>query len=666
MASTSESDSSVERPLVGDSFARSLRNSASASHIWLDGDVLACACPDCNAPMTIRIWLSLAECRMCGAAVELTEEQERAARQLLEAREAPQPKPAVPRPPPQTWAQQIPQPPALPKREILKPPPVPPKVTPPKAAPPQPKPRRKLPPKPLIAEVIGPAVLIARPADALPVADPSQEKSEPPLGRRLLQYLIASLVSLVINMLIMIILGLITFELPRKPVVLHVEVNMKPAPPAGRVGGEVKIPKEVKKNEPAVKEPKPKELKQPQQHKEPEKLAALPPIDAKLLADKLLSSVEIGPSPGASSASGSVSPAAGTLLAGRDLNKRARIVNIEGGSERTELAVAMGLKWIASHQNRDGSWSLDHFDVAGNCNGQCDHTGGPSDTAGTALALLPFLGAGYTHKGDHEYRQAVADGLNWLISHQRENGDLRGAGFGNMYAHGQAAIALCEAYALTRDSKLRDPAQRAIDFIVAAQHSRGGWRYAPKEAGDTSVVGWQLMALRSAQMAQLDVPNHVFLKSDEFLTSVQTSSSQGTFGYMPHSQRTEVMTAEGLLCRLYSGWRTNSAPLLHGVDWLLKDHLPTDDDLNMYYVYYATQVMHHVGNDRWKKWNDRTKRVLVETQEQQGHLTGSWKPTDRHDRAGGRLYMTALAVCSLEVYYRHLPIYKNDALRPAK
>lgn len=662
MASTSESDSSVERPLVGDSFARPVRNSVSASHIWLDGDVLACACPDCNAPMTIRIWLSIAECRMCGAAVELTEEQERVARQLLESREAPPPQPAAPRPPPPTWSQQVPQPPALPQREILNPPlpPAPSKLATP------PRPRRKLPPKPLIAEAVGPAVLIARPADALPIENPAQEETTARLGRRLFQQLIATLVSLVINMLVMILLGLITFELPSKPVVLHVEVDTKPALPAGKVGGEVVVPKETKKEEPKVEEPKPKELLQPQQHKQPDQLAALPPIDTKKLADQLLPSFVVAPRSGLSSASGSGTPAAGTLLAGRDMNQRAKLVNLDGGSQRTELAVAKGLKWIASHQNRDGSWSLEKFHQTGNCNGQCTATGVTSDTAGTALALLPFLGAGYTHKGDHEYREVVADGLARLVAIQRSDGDLRGRGNGQMYAHGQAAIALCEAYALTGDSKLKGPAQKAIDFIVKAQHSAGGWRYSPGEAGDTSVVGWQIMALRSAQMAKLEVPPSVFARSEQFLTSVQTSSSQGTFGYMPHSRRTEVMTAEGLLCRLYSGWRTNSAPLLHGVDWLLKDHLPDEDNLNMYYVYYATQVMHHIGNERWKKWNERTKRVLVETQEQEGHLTGSWAPTDVHDRAGGRLYMTALAVCSLEVYYRHLPIYKNDILLPAK
>lgn len=669
MASTSESDSSAERRLMSDSFARSLRPDATASQIWLDGDVLSCACPDCGAPMTIRIWLCLAECRMCGAQVELSEEQERIAKQLLEAREAPRPTQVAERPAAPTWSNPVPPPlpsapPAPPKRkpaQILKPPPAP-RPT----APTPPRPRRQLPAKPLIAEVVGPGVLIARPADALPVPDHSEEKEPSLLGRRWLQQMIAALVSLLVNMIVMILLGLITFTLPSKPVVLSTEVDMRPPAPAGKVGGEVEAPK-AKKNEPAVKEPTPKKEVQPQQQKEPEKLAALPPIDIQKSAEKLLPPpMEIAPRPDFSSASGSGTPAVGTLLAGRDFNRRARLVNIEGGDKRTELAVAMGLKWIAKHQNRDGSWSLDTYDRTGDCNGQCNHQGGMSDTAGTALALLPFLGAGYTHKGNHEYRQTVSDGVAWLVANQKADGDLRGPGYGRMYAHGQAAIALCEAYALTGDTKLRGPAQRAIDFIVDAQHPAGGWRYAPREPGDTSVVGWQLMALRSAQMAMLDVPPHVFTKSDQFLGTVQSSTSQGTFGYMPYAGRDKTMTAEGLLCRLYSGWRTNHPPLVHGVDWLLKSHMPTDGDVNMYYIYYATQVMHHIGGDRWRKWNDRTKQILVASQEQEGHLTGSWRPMENHDRSGGRLYMTALAVCTLEVYYRHLPIYKNAALQPAK
>src|SRR5205823_6085779 len=117
--------------------------------------------------------------------------------------------------------------------------------------------------------------------------------------------------------------------------------------------------------------------------------------------------------------------------------------------------------------------------------------------AGTGLGLLPFLAAGITHQSDptdksakKEYIRAVQDGLKYLLSQQKENGGFPGS----MYTHGIATIALCEAYGLTLDPDLKKPAQLALDFILAAQHSAGGWRYQPKTPGDTSVTGWQVQA----------------------------------------------------------------------------------------------------------------------------------------------------------------------------
>ncbi len=69
-----------------------------------------------------------------------------------------------------------------------------------------------------------------------------------------------------------------------------------------------------------------------------------------------------------------------------------------------------------------------------------------------------------------------------------------------MYSHGLATIALCEDYGMSSDKTVGEHAQKAINFIQAAQNTKtGGWRYHPGDEGDTSVVGWQLMALKSAK-----------------------------------------------------------------------------------------------------------------------------------------------------------------------
>jgi hypothetical protein len=359
---------------------------------------------------------------------------------------------------------------------------------------------------------------------------------------------------------------------------------------------------------------------------------------------------------------------------GRSGATREQMVREGGGNGRSEAAVARGLKWLSLHQAADGHWSLDSFNQAGKCN--CNGFGQQDDVAGTAFGLLPLLGAGETHKGtgkNHLYAKNVERGLKWLTGHQAKDGNFGGT----MYSHGLATIAICEAYGLTSDPQLKAPAQRAVDYIVQAQHSAGGWRYGPKQAGDTSVTGWEVMALKSAQMAGLSVPKETLQVAGKFLDSVATSDGAG-YGYTspPPAAAPSAMTAVGLLCRQYLGWGPRNLGIVKGVA-ALKKMPPTPSLGNMYYYYYATQVMHHAGGEAWQGWNEGTdaqgkklhpgmRDALIEKQDQgtdakHPHLKGSWSPQgDVHGGAGGRVMITSLSLLSLEVYYRHLPLYRRD------
>jgi hypothetical protein len=114
---------------------------------------------------------------------------------------------------------------------------------------------------------------------------------------------------------------------------------------------------------------------------------------------------------------------------------------------------------------------------------------------------------------------------------------------------------------------------------------------------------------------------------------------------------------------MYLGWKRDRPALARGVTWLGDEHLPSASRPNIYYWYYATQVMHHHGGPQWDEWNQRLRDILVGSQETRGHLAGSWAPKGEFSGEGGRIYMTALAVCTLEVYYRHLPIFRQIELR---
>ena len=349
----------------------------------------------------------------------------------------------------------------------------------------------------------------------------------------------------------------------------------------------------------------------------------------------------------------------GTGLSGRGKAARSGLVRAGGGTKGSEAAVAAALKWFAAHQNMDGSWSFDHR--GGPCQGRCGNPGSlkESPNGATGLALLPFLGAGQTHK-EGEYKETVKKGLAFLMRRmkvQGGRGSLSEPG-GTMYSHGVCSIVLCEACAMTHDKGLMAPAQMSINHIGYAQDPvGGGWRYQDKQAGDTSAVGWQLMALKSAHMAYLQVPPGVVQKASKFLDSTQTESG-AKYGYTGPGSGAAT-TAVGLLSRMYLGWKKDNGALTRGVAFL-DSQGPSHS--NMYFNYYATQIMRHYEGDTWKKWNPKMRDWLVSTQSKEGHSTGSWYVGGDHGSGrGGRLYTTSMATMILEVYYRHLPIYRKQA-----
>jgi hypothetical protein len=356
---------------------------------------------------------------------------------------------------------------------------------------------------------------------------------------------------------------------------------------------------------------------------------------------------------------GGMGGARGTLdvFKGRSGATREKMVKEGGGNTRSEAAVAAGLKWLSRHQANDGHWGLHDFHVAGHCN--CAGPGTQNDPAGTGLGLLPFLAAGETHKGSGMYAKKVRDALTWIRNHQGADGSL-----GNGYAHPICTICLCEAYGLTADPDLRVPAQRAVNACVAWQENGGGFRYGPREAGDLSVTGWFIQALKSGQMAGLNVPGPTLGGINTYLDSVGTPSGD-KYRYQAGNDPTPTMTAVGLLSRQYMGWGTKAPGLIKGLD-VLNAQPPGKGYRNIYYYYYATQVQHNMGGDSWDKWNKDMRDMLVDGQDQgttanKADQKGSWaNDGDAWGSQMGRLGYTSLCLLTLEVYYRHLPLYRRE------
>ena len=172
-----------------------------------------------------------------------------------------------------------------------------------------------------------------------------------------------------------------------------------------------------------------------------------------------------------------------------------------------------------------------------------------------------------------------------------------------------------------------------------------------------SVTGWYVMALQSGMMSGLEVQSPNLDNISKFLD--RCSQENGSrYAYKPGMESTLTMTAEGLLCRQYLGWKHDDERMRRGIDIVLSN--PVDyNDQNVYYWYYATQACHHMDGADWNKWNAVMRQAVPTAQIKTGADKGSWAPSsDRWGPHGGRLYVTCLSIYMLEVYYRHLPIYK--------
>ncbi len=361
---------------------------------------------------------------------------------------------------------------------------------------------------------------------------------------------------------------------------------------------------------------------------------------------------------------------------GRTGESRQKMLRENGGTAESEECVELALEWLAKHQLKDGSWNFDHTVGPGSRSRKNPGSYTQHSAAATAMALLPFLGSGFTHK-EGKYKEVVLNGLRYLVEVRGINTPngfsfFRSNNADDMYSHGLASIAICEAYAMTGDSWLQSAAQGTIKFIEYSQHSEGGWRYVPKQRGDTSVVGWQIMALKSGKMAGLEVSDEVVTQASRFLdlVSIDTGSH---FGYMDKPAEVngnhKTCTAIGLLCRMYLGWNREHPGLTNGVNFLAKQgpYLGSLDypiGANMYYNYYATQVMLQYGGKPWQDWNPRMRDFLVKNMDREGNERGSWffPGGDLGAQTGGRLYFTAMAAMTLEVYYRYMPLYKEKSV----
>lgn len=369
------------------------------------------------------------------------------------------------------------------------------------------------------------------------------------------------------------------------------------------------------------------------------------------------------------------------LYARRTLGDRKAWIGQYGGSEASETAVADALEWLARHQADDGSWSDRCIGTGSEAkcekDAPCSGPGGPYEMALSGLALLAFQAGGHYDFNGNRYSENVRRALDWMIARQRSDGGLLGSKQDRtrrrqfypqfMYEHGIATFALADACAVShalgrpKDERYTEALRKALKFIEEMQHDDGGWRYTERreQPSDTSVTGWPMLALKSAREAGIRLDARQIEKVRAFFEA-RATGERGRTGYLNRGVHTEATTGVGMLARQFLLEEPDTPYVREAADFLAQYAEQTwpdrraDAGRSDYYLWYnCTLAMFQAGGEAWKRWNDVVRDTIVNLQRHEGCERGSWDPDGRWGPQGGRIYSTALAALTLEVYYRY-------------
>jgi len=342
----------------------------------------------------------------------------------------------------------------------------------------------------------------------------------------------------------------------------------------------------------------------------------------------------------------------------------------DAGDMPTEVSPASiraaenGLKWLAEHQNKDGSWWCDigfklneTYEVTTTVEEQQENGGGHVGV--TALAGMAFMAGGHL-PGRGPYGEVVDKALKYVLSCVRRDGYITDNET-RMYSHAFATLFLAEIYGMTRRGDVKEKLQQAVDLVVQSQNDKGSWRYLPfAQDSDMSITVCQVMALRAARNAGIRVPRSTIDRAIKYVkgSAITSGRFRGGFKYQERpiyqTRSSYSLTAAGIVT-LYSAGVYVDDSIRRGLEFLKEDYASVSSPLyrNHYFFfygnYYAVQAMYIAGGPYWEWYFPRVREDLIESQQP----TGAW--TDNV----GEAFATAMACVILQIPYNYLPIFQR-------
>lgn len=341
--------------------------------------------------------------------------------------------------------------------------------------------------------------------------------------------------------------------------------------------------------------------------------------------------------------------------------------------QQVDGAIARANRWIVSMQGRNGSFPTARH-------------GQPGVTSFAALALL----AQGVMPDRGEFGENLSQAIEYVIDCQRRSGLIalaipntpeipRGvshlSGTTAVYNHAISALMLSEAYGsidIERSDDLQEAIELALRATLAEQarpkrkaENHGGWRYLHRfdaSDADLSIIGWQLMFLRSAKNAGFDVPEQAIKDAVACVQGHFVQDRQGFEYTVGGGSLSRAMTGAGILALAHAGYHDTAEARQAGntlLGYSFQDYNRSSGDLDRYHysLFLCTQAAYQMGDEYWNQFCPTTFRTLLASQ----NSNGSWEPerTIHNDDVYGSVYTTALVVLSLSAPNQLLPIFQR-------
>ncbi len=341
-------------------------------------------------------------------------------------------------------------------------------------------------------------------------------------------------------------------------------------------------------------------------------------------------------------------------------------------SPQVKQSVERAVAWLLKQQKPSGYFSDQPGEQKAKRGDMPSHS-----AAMTALSLMGLASVGHVPSDPTPEGQAAARALKFIVDNVEpdEHGYLGRSDRSRMYGHGIITLMLTEMLGMSideeTDRKVHELTKGAIKLILSAQNvqkndsNKGGWRYEPQSSdADISVSVWQLMSLRAAKNAGLEVPAEAIAKAVAYVKRSYRSErdAQGrplnmaaAFSYEPYGGRqTFSTTAAGLLSLLVCG-QYDAAEVVGSANFLMKSPPELNEPWFFYGNYYYAQGMYQRGGDFAATARRRTEDILINAQSPEG----AWYPRNGNEKSAGAVYATSLALLSISVYHHFLPIYQK-------